>query len=278
MLFCVCFFLQKEEEGEEVDTSTATASHRLPPSGYPQNCNPRCIDIACSGPFARDAHEENPESILDDHVQRVMKTPSCQSPGTGRHSPKSRSPDGFSGGKGMPPPTGQGKHPPRHGLKGEAGHLYHHKHVHHIHHTGGGKPKEQVEAEAAVRVHSSFSWAVEPNHYGSKSRTFADGMGSNPADHVGYRYEPKSNISCLFFLTSMHLNCFRLVMIISNCFLPLHSSKSGAQCKKAFKKGEEVRPYDTSAPVEDMEKKQKILLWMMEGEKEMVRHKRSPYG
>ncbi|XP_076000436.1 axin-1 isoform X1 [Genypterus blacodes] len=220
-----------EEEGDDVDTSTATLlpGHRLPPSGYPQNCNPRCIDVACSGLFARDAHEENPESILDDHVQRVMKTPGCQSPGTGRHSPKSRSPDG------------QGKHPPRH-LKGEAGHLYHHKHVHHVHHAGGGKPKEQVEAEAAMRVHSSFSLAVEPNHYGSKSRTFADGMGSNPMDHMGY------------------------------------SSKSGTQCKKASKKVEEVRPYDLSAPAEDMEKKQKILLWMMEGEKEMVRHKRSPYG
>lgn len=29
---------------------------------------------------------------------------------------------------------------------------------------------------------------------------------------------------------------------------------------------------------EDVEKNQKILLWLMEGQKEMVQHKRSPYG
>lgn len=32
------------------------------------------------------------------------------------------------------------------------------------------------------------------------------------------------------------------------------------------------------APAEEMEKNQKILLWLMEGQKEMVQHKRSPYG
>lgn len=31
-------------------------------------------------------------------------------------------------------------------------------------------------------------------------------------------------------------------------------------------------------PAEEMEKNQKILLWLMEGQKEMVQHKRSPYG
>lgn len=81
----------------------------------------------------------------------------------------------------------QGKHPARLGLKGETSHLYHHKHMHHIHHTGGGKPKEQVEAEAAVRVHNSFPLGMEQNHYGSKSRNYADGMGPNPADPMGYR-------------------------------------------------------------------------------------------
>ena len=33
-----------------------------------------------------------------------------------------------------------------------------------------------------------------------------------------------------------------------------------------------------SGPAEDIEKNQKILLWLMEGHKEMVQHKRSPYG
>uniref|UniRef100_A0A3Q1EER5 Axin-1 n=1 Tax=Acanthochromis polyacanthus TaxID=80966 RepID=A0A3Q1EER5_9TELE len=232
-----------EEEGDEVVMATAASlpSHRFPPGAYSQNYNSRYADITYSGPFLRDAHEENPESILDDHVQRVMKTPGCQSPGTGRHSPKSRSPDGFPGIKGAGP-SGQGKHPSRHGFKGDSSHMYHHKHVHHIHHTGVGKPKEQAEAEAATRVHGSFPWSVESSHYGSKSRSYADGMGSNPTEHTGY------------------------------------SSKSGSQCKRAFKKGEEVRPYDMPGPTEEMEKNQKILLWLMEGQKEMVQHKRSPYG
>ncbi|XP_042360986.1 axin-1 isoform X2 [Plectropomus leopardus] len=232
-----------EEEGDEVmSTATALSSHRLPPGAYLQNYSSRYADNTYSGPLLRDAHEENPESILDDHVQRVMKTPGCQSPGTGRHSPKSRSPDGVPGGKwtglGMP----QGKHPSRHGLKADTSHLYHHKHVHHIHHQGTGKPKEQVEAEATMRVHGSSPWSTEASHYGSKCRSYADGMGSNPMEHTGY------------------------------------SSKGGTQCKRAFKKGEEVRPYDMPAPAEEMEKNQKILLWLMEGQKEMVQHKRSPYG
>lgn len=181
--------------------STALSGHRLPPGAYPQNYNSRYADISYAGPLMRDAHEENPESILDDHVQRVMKTPGCQSPGTGRHSPKSRSPDGFPGGKGMGHgsalPAGLGKHPSKHGVKGESSHLYHHKHMHHFHHAGPGKPKDQVEAEAAMRAHGGIPWSMETSHYGSKSRSYADGMGSNPMEHTGYRYSTKSHI--MFF-------------------------------------------------------------------------------
>ncbi|XP_068434854.1 axin-1 [Clinocottus analis] len=224
-----------EEEGDEVAcTAAALSSHRFPPGAYPQSYNSRYADTAYSGPVLRDAHEENPESILDDHVRRVMKTPGCQSPGTGRHSPKSRSPDGIPGPKGAGLGAAPGKHPSRHGPKGDGGgaggggHPHHHKHVHH------GKPKEQAEA--------SFPWSAETSLYGSKSRSYADGMGSNPVEHAGY------------------------------------GSKGGTQCKRAFKKGEEARPCDVPAPPEEMEKNQKILLWLMEGQKEMVQHKRSPYG
>ncbi|XP_035037488.1 axin-1 isoform X3 [Hippoglossus stenolepis] len=234
-----------EEDGDELmPTATTSAGHRFLPGAYPQNHSSRYTDITYNGAFLRDAHEENPESILDDHVQRVMKTPGCQSPGAGRHSPKSRSPDSFPGGKGiglgMPPSSGQGKHPSRHGLKGESSHLYHHKHVHHINHTGIGKPKEQVEAEGAMRAHGTFPWGVETSHYGSRSRSYADGMGSNSMEHTG--------------------------------------SKGGPQCKKVYRKGEDVRPYDMVGSGEELEKNQKILLWLMEGQKEMVQQKRSPYG
>lgn len=182
----VLFFVLKEEEGDEVlSTAAASSSHRFPPGAYPQNYNSRYADNTYSGLILRDAHEENPESILDDHVQRVMKTPGCQSPGTGRHSPKSRSPDGVPGGKGAGLGVAQGKHPSRHGAKGD--HLYHHKHMHHMHHAAVGKPREQGEAEAAMRVHGNLPWGTETGHYGSKSRSYADGMGSNPVDHTGYR-------------------------------------------------------------------------------------------
>lgn len=214
----VCIFVLKEEEGDEVmSTAAALSSHRFPPGAYPQNYSSRYADVTYSGPLMRDAHEENPESILDDHVQRVMKTPGCQSPGTGRHSPKSRSPDGFPGGKGMglgmALSSGQGKHPSRHGLKGDTSHQYHHKHAHHIHHTGVGKPKEQLEPETAMRVQGSFPWSMETSHYGSKSRSYADGMGSNPMEHTGYRYTPNSSITFLSLMYPKQFLLFYLLVV-----------------------------------------------------------------
>ncbi|XP_061606351.1 axin-1 isoform X1 [Phyllopteryx taeniolatus] len=176
--------LRLEEEGDD---------EGFPSCAHPQNYADDC------GSFLRDAHEENPESILDEHVQRVMKTPGCQSPGTGRHSPKSRSPDAFRGTAGAAPSWGaQGKHLSRHAVKGESGHHY----KHHTH-----------QAESP--------W----------------GVGSTNMEYATY------------------------------------GSKVGAQCRRTFKRGEEA-----GAPLENMEKKQKILLWLMEGQKEMIRHKRSPYG
>uniref|UniRef100_A0A1A7YXY2 Axin-1 n=1 Tax=Iconisemion striatum TaxID=60296 RepID=A0A1A7YXY2_9TELE len=218
-----------EEEGDEVTMSSASSlpSNRLPPSAYSLNYNPRYADTTYSGPLVGDAHEENPESILDDHVQRVMKTPGCESPGT------DRSPDCLPGVKGMGQ-SGQGRHPTR-----QSSHTHHHKYVHHTHQTGVGKPREQMEAEMASR--GGFPWSVETSHYGSKSRNYGDGMGSNPPEHAGH-------------------------------------SKGGSQCRRTFKKGDDIRPYDGPGPAEEMEKNQKILLWLMEGQKEMVQHKRSPYG
>ncbi|KAI2666088.1 Axin-1 [Labeo rohita] len=138
-----------EEEGDDADISTAPslANHRIPPAVHVQHYGGRYSEMSYNGLQLRDAHEENPESILDEHVQRVMKTPGCQSPGTGRHSPKSRSPDGLPAGKisgmMMPLSGGQGKHQTRLGPKGEASHLHHHKHIHHTHYAAAGKPKEQ---------------------------------------------------------------------------------------------------------------------------------------
>uniref|UniRef100_A0A3B4C1L0 Axin-1 n=1 Tax=Pygocentrus nattereri TaxID=42514 RepID=A0A3B4C1L0_PYGNA len=240
-----------EEEGDDADISTAPslASHRLPPAVHVQHYTARYSDVSYNGLALRDAHEENPESILDEHVQRVMKTPGCQSPGTGRHSPKSRSPDGLPSAKmpGLPMPLagGQGKHQARLGLKNETSHVYHHKHMHHPHHTMGSKPKEQTESEAAMRAHGSFAWNMEQHHYGSKMRNYADGMGAGPSaiDPMGY-------------------------------------GKGGTLSKRTFKKGEDLRNHEMreTVPSEELDRNQKILQWMMEGEKEAGRYKKSPYG
>nr|XP_005899396.1 PREDICTED: axin-2 [Bos mutus] len=38
------------------------------------------------------SYEEDPQTILDDHLSRVLKTPGCQSPGGGRHTPRHAGP------------------------------------------------------------------------------------------------------------------------------------------------------------------------------------------
>ncbi|CAL8273426.1 unnamed protein product [Lota lota] len=202
----------EEDDDLDVYTPTPPANHR-PAAGA--HCQPQHGHTHYAL-LLGDAHEENPESILDDHVQRVMRTPGCQTPGTGRHSPaQSRSPDGLSA-------SGGG----RHGPKGDAGgYQYGHKHAL----PGGMQPSEgEVEAHGGLLCGVDF--------YASKTRNYADGMSTTS---VG------------------------------------HSSKgSAALCKRACNMEEDA----TLGPPEELERNHKIVLWMMEGEKESGRHKRSPYG
>ncbi|XP_035195740.1 axin-1 isoform X3 [Oxyura jamaicensis] len=187
--------VRAEEEGEEADISSGPSviSHKMPSAQTFHHFAPRYAEMGCAGMQMRDAHEENPESILDEHVQRVMKTPGCQSPGPGRHSPKPRSPESghlgkLSGTLGTIPP-GHGKHTTKSGMKLDAANLYHHKHVyHHIHHHSMMKPKEQIEAEATQRVQNSFAWNVDSHNYATKSRNYTEnlGMASVPMDSLGY--------------------------------------------------------------------------------------------
>nr|XP_013795354.1 PREDICTED: axin-1 isoform X2 [Apteryx mantelli mantelli] len=187
--------VRAEEEGEDADISSGPSviSHKMPSAQTFHHFAPRYSEMGCTGMQMRDAHEENPESILDEHVQRVMKTPGCQSPGPGRHSPKPRSPESghlgkLSGTLGTIPP-GHGKHATKSGMKLDAANLYHHKHVyHHIHHHSVMKPKEQIEAEATQRVQNSFAWNVDSHNYATKSRNYTEnlGMAPVPMDSLGY--------------------------------------------------------------------------------------------
>ncbi|PKK24532.1 axin 1, transcript variant X1 [Columba livia] len=247
--------VRAEEEGEDADISSGPSviSHKMPSAQAFHHFAPRYSEMGCAGMQMRDAHEENPESILDEHVQRVMKTPGCQSPGPGRHSPKPRSPESghlgkLSGTLGTIPP-GHGKHATKSGMKLDAANLYHHKHVyHHIHHHSVMKPKEQIEAEATQRVQNSFAWNVDSHNYATKSRNYTEnlGMGPVPMDSLGY------------------------------------SGKASLLSKRNVKKTDSGKSdganYEMPGSPEDVERNQKILQWIIEGEKEISRHKKTNHG
>ncbi|OPJ87751.1 axin-1 [Patagioenas fasciata] len=247
--------VRAEEEGEDADISSGPSviSHKMPSAQAFHHFAPRYSEMGCTGMQMRDAHEENPESILDEHVQRVMKTPGCQSPGPGRHSPKPRSPESghlgkLSGTLGTIPP-GHGKHATKSGMKLDAANLYHHKHVyHHIHHHSVMKPKEQIEAEATQRVQNSFAWNVDSHNYATKSRNYTEnlGMGPVPMDSLGY------------------------------------SGKASLLSKRNVKKTDSGKSdganYEMPGSPEDVERNQKILQWIIEGEKEISRHKKTNHG
>lgn len=120
--------------------TTSMSSHSIPlllPSSFPPLYGARYSETTANtatvttygGLVAmEDSHEDDPESILDDHVSRVMKTPGCQSPGAtnstlgggGRHTPpkSSRSPDGGVGPPHYPPHRGGGHSAPPAAVKG----------------------------------------------------------------------------------------------------------------------------------------------------------------
>ncbi|XP_053132725.1 axin-1 isoform X2 [Hemicordylus capensis] len=243
--------VRAEEEGEDADLSSGPPSlvtHKLPPLQVLPHFAPRYAEMQL-----RDAHEENPESILDEHVQRVMKTPGCQSPGPGRHSPKPRSPDSGLPGKlhGLMGtlPLGHSKHAPKSGLKAEGPGLYHHKHVYHhmVHHHGAPKPKEQLEAEASQRAQGAFPWGLESHSYAAKARAYGESLGpAGPLDPSGY------------------------------------SGKAGLLSKRNLKKVDsgkgEGTGYEVPGSPEDVERNQKIMQWIIEGEKELGRHKKTNHS
>lgn len=117
--------------------------------------------------------DEDPQAILDEHLSRVLKTPGCQSPVVVCRSPRSSSPEQTSSARpGLgyrslvrtgPPAPEQGTVPvalgPGRTLVGRQSS----KHIHHhyIHHHAGSKTKEQIEREAALRVHALCSGGGE---------------------------------------------------------------------------------------------------------------------
>ncbi|KAI6049871.1 axin-2 isoform X1 [Marmota monax] len=142
---------QIREDEEKEGSEPVLSSREGAPAQHP-------LSLLPSG-----SYEEDPQTILDDHLSRVLKTPGCQSPGMGRHSPRSRSPDLHHhhhhhqqqyhsllppGGK-LPPIAAC----PLVGSKGfTTKQTTKHVHHHYIHHHAIPKTKEEIEAEATQRV------------------------------------------------------------------------------------------------------------------------------
>uniref|UniRef100_A0A3P8YCA8 Axin-1 n=1 Tax=Esox lucius TaxID=8010 RepID=A0A3P8YCA8_ESOLU len=252
--------VRMEEEGDDADVSMVNSlppygSKLSAPSSLPSHYGSRYSETSYNGVLAlHDAHEENPESILDEHVQRVMKTPGCQSPGTGRHSPKSRSPDGVGyphSGRPQGPPGVKGHKPGAKGgdLSGMGAAVYHHKNGHHHPPPGGAKPKEAPAEETlpggGPRTLGGPLWNGEAHHYATgKGRSYADGAGATE----GMGYSKGSTLS-------------------------KRSSKKGAE---PAGKCDEGRVQEAQVQPEDLERNQKILQWMMEGE--ALRQKKNTHG
>uniref|UniRef100_A0A8C6TES7 Axin 2 (conductin, axil) n=1 Tax=Neogobius melanostomus TaxID=47308 RepID=A0A8C6TES7_9GOBI len=111
--------------------------------------------------------DEDPQAILDEHLSRVLKSPGCQSPAIGRHSPRSTSPEhrpfilpGFAlkglGRTGTSVSTQeQGSITVSLGPNRTVISRQSTKHIHHhyIHHHDSLKSTEQIEREAALRAH-----------------------------------------------------------------------------------------------------------------------------
>ncbi|XP_070779446.1 axin-2 isoform X4 [Enoplosus armatus] len=154
---------QIQEEEEREDTEIMGSAPQISP--HPLTLLPGSSD-------------EDPQAILDEHLSRVLKTPGCQSPAVIRHSPRSSSPEqkpftqagfgikalvrtGPSSSSVSSPDQGAvtlALGPSRTLLSRQST-----KHIHHhyIHHHASPKTKEQIEREAALRVHGLCSSSGE---------------------------------------------------------------------------------------------------------------------
>uniref|UniRef100_A0A8C5D2B1 Axin-1 n=1 Tax=Gouania willdenowi TaxID=441366 RepID=A0A8C5D2B1_GOUWI len=240
-----------EEEGDDADVSmtTSMSSHSIPlplPSSFPPLYGARYSETTANATAntygglvaMEDSLDDDPESILDEHVQRVMKTPGCQSPGAtnnpvgGRHSPpkSSRSPDGGIGPPHYPPHRG-GHGLPAVGVKGTSNH--HHKPLYH--HRGRDGQEE----------------ALEP----ARPREWATGK------HV-----------CLVCSNLCADVITRCVHGVDSFCSSKGSTLSRRGCKKTLessgKAEDSGRGVETQVPLEDLERNQKILQWMMDGDRQ----------
>ncbi|XP_029455187.1 axin-2 isoform X2 [Rhinatrema bivittatum] len=157
--------IEEDEEREESELSVCTQTNQEAAAiQHP-------LTLLPSGNY-----EDDPQAILDEHLSRVLKTPGSKSPGMGRHSPRSRSPDPIRAGKAPPllaSPTSCLLLSRGFVTKQTTKHVHHH----YIHHHTAPKTKEQIEAEAAQRVQCYCTSSTDYCCY-LKSRALSKGMDS----------------------------------------------------------------------------------------------------
>ncbi|XP_012602805.2 axin-2 isoform X2 [Microcebus murinus] len=183
--------LQQIREDEEKEGPELAASSRDgAPTQHP-------LSLLPSG-----SYEEDPQTILDDHLSRVLKTPGCQSPGMGRYSPRSRSPDHHHHHQqyhSLLPPGGRlpatAASPGACPLLGGKGFVTKQttKHVHHhyIHHHAVPKTKEEIEAEATQRVRCFCPGGTEFYCY-SKCKSHLKALEPMPGEQFGAQSTKKA--------------------------------------------------------------------------------------
>ncbi|XP_072299470.1 axin-2 isoform X1 [Eucyclogobius newberryi] len=201
--------------------------------------------------------DEDPQAILDEHLSRVLKSPGCQSPAVARHSPRSSSPEhrplalALKGLVRSGTPVSTLEHgsvtvslgPNRTVISRQST-----KHIHHhyIHHHASTKSKEQIEREAALRVHRLCSSSeCQPGPPYQRSRSLGREMcGAVSIDNAIGRSSSLSRCLC----------------------------RSGAEEGSSERCSEECEglqlPSDTADPA------QNVLQWILES-KRQSRHKSS---
>ncbi|XP_032726682.1 axin-2 isoform X2 [Lontra canadensis] len=182
--------LQQIREDEEEASELALSSRDGGPAPHP-------LSLLPSG-----SYEEDPQTILDDHLSRVLKTPGCQSPGVGRYSPRSRSPDRHHhhqpyhpllppGGKLPPVAASQATCPLLAAKSFVTKQTTKHVHHHYIHHHALPKTKEEIEAEAAQRVRCFCPGGTEYYCY-SKCRSHPKAVEPAQAEQFGAQSTKKA--------------------------------------------------------------------------------------
>ncbi|XP_026887705.2 axin-1-like [Electrophorus electricus] len=192
--------VRMEEECDVADVSMATSLSSSTKTGQ---VHVRHRDTLHAVSQWRDAHDDNPESILDDHVQRVMKTPGCQSP---------RNP----------------------------AHTYTQKHLHHTH--------METETRTTYACNGDF------HYYGNRGHCYSDGLSMMDGTIQSEELPYSSQLNSLSRRNG--------------------HGKSDDGCD-IDGRGLDGRGLDLP---EEADQKQKILQWMLEGERESTRHRKSASG